>query len=214
MSELRNARIFSVETLFRKPPCHSISNSMPCMHCAVLILEPSRMITPAHLNIIVPFSVVRSLTLKNPSTTKLKNWLLTHSLHESLIVVGKFSMQIDINVLISVQRIILNKDSLDQLKDWLPTAEEFDDVVEEIHSRFATSAAADNAIQGGDEVLAHSILFIRDALFFWEFCDAVRDADVGRMWLVYDFWLYMMRGAGCHNYGNELLEMKAQFLYE
>lgn len=53
-----------------------------------------------------------------------------------------------------------------------------------------------------------------DTLFFWEFCDAVHDVDVGWMWLVYDFWLYMMCRAGCHNYGNELLEMKAQFSYE
>lgn len=62
--------------------------------------------------------------------------------------------------------------------------------------------------------MGHSILFVRDALFFREFADAVREADVSRMWHVYDFWLFMMRGAGCHNYGNELLEMKAQFLYE
>ena len=34
------------------------------------------------------------------------------------------------------------------------------------------------------------------------------------MWVVYDFWKFMLRGAGCHNYGNEILEMKAQFLYE
>ena len=52
------------------------------------------------------------------------------------------------------------------------------------------------------------------AFFFWEFCDAIRDADVGRMWVVYDFWVFMMRGAGCHNYGNEILEMKAQFEHE
>ncbi|KAH6899337.1 hypothetical protein BKA70DRAFT_1115508, partial [Coprinopsis sp. MPI-PUGE-AT-0042] len=66
-----------------------------------------------------------------------------------------------------------------------------------IIERFATSAAAEDALRLGDEVMAHSILFIRDALFFWEFCDAVRDADVGRI-----------------NYGNELLEMKAQFEHE
>ena len=32
--------------------------------------------------------------------------------------------------------------------------------------------------------------------------------------MVYDHWIFMMCGAGLHNYGNELLEMKAQFLYE
>ena len=34
------------------------------------------------------------------------------------------------------------------------------------------------------------------------------------MWVVYDFWVFMMWGAGCHNYGNEILEMKAQFEHE
>lgn len=105
-------------------------------------------------------------------------------------------------------------DSVNMLQDWLPTISQFEEVTEEIYARFTTSRAADDALHGGDEVLAHSILFIRDSLFFWEFSDAIRDADVGRMWLVYDFWLYMMRGAGCNNYGNEILEMKAQFLYE
>lgn len=70
------------------------------------------------------------------------------------------------------------------------------------------------ALEAGDEVLAHSILFVCDSLFFWEFCDAIRDADVGHMWVVYDFWVFMMWGAGCHNYGNEILEMKAQFEHE
>ena len=86
--------------------------------------------------------------------------------------------------------------------------------MDQVITRFATSSAAYDALEAGDEVFAHSILFIRDSLFFWEFCDAIRDADVGRMWVVYDFWVFMMRGAGCHNYGNEILEMKAQFQYE
>ncbi|KAF8164699.1 hypothetical protein B0H34DRAFT_670726 [Crassisporium funariophilum] len=100
------------------------------------------------------------------------------------------------------------------MKNWKPTVDQFDQVVDEIFTKYATTAAAHDALEAGDEVLAHSILFVRDSLFFWEFCDAIRDADVGRMWVVYDFWVFMMRGAGCHNYGNEILEMKAQFEYE
>lgn len=86
--------------------------------------------------------------------------------------------------------------------------------MDKLVNEFASTAAAQKALLEGDEVLAHAILFIRDALLFREFSDAVRDADVGRMWIVYDFWVFMMRGAGCHNYGNEILEMKAQFLHE
>lgn len=91
---------------------------------------------------------------------------------------------------------------MSELKTWKPTISQFDQVVNEIFVKFATTAAAHDALEAGDEVLAHSILFIRDSLFFWEFCDAIRDADVGRMWVVYDFWVFMMCGAGCHNYGN------------
>lgn len=61
----------------------------------------------------------------------------------------------------------------------------------------------DNSLSADDDVLKHSKLFIRDALTFWVFSDAVRYEDVGLMWLIYSFWLFMFRGAGCHNYGNK-----------
>ena len=67
----------------------------------------------------------------------------------------------------------------------------------EVVIQFAETGVGHDALEKGDEVLAHSIFFIRDALVFVEFSDAVRYADVGRMWLVYDFWIFMMRGAGC-----------------
>ena len=111
-------------------------------------------------------------------------------------------------------RIVLKKKSIADLKYWRPSCSEFEEVVDEIFTKYTTTSAAHEAIEAGDEVLAHSILFIRDSLFFWEFCDAIRDADVGQMWVVYEFWVFMMRGAGCHNYGNEILEMKAQFEHE
>ncbi|KAG6835249.1 hypothetical protein H0H93_003482 [Arthromyces matolae] len=111
-------------------------------------------------------------------------------------------------------RIVLKLKSIDDLRTWKPTITEFEVVVEDIVTKYTSTAAAHDALEMDDEIMAHSILFMRDALMFWEFCDAVRDADVGRMWMVYDFWIFMFRGAGCHNYGNEILEMKAQFHYE
>ncbi|CAA7263910.1 unnamed protein product [Cyclocybe aegerita] len=111
-------------------------------------------------------------------------------------------------------RLVLHKDSVSNLKDWLPSCPDFDAVVDRVVMQYTTTSAAQDALDSGDELLAHSILFMRDSLFFWEFCDAIRDADVGRMWIVYNFWVFMMRGAGCHNYGNEILEMKAQFQHE
>ncbi|THH15175.1 hypothetical protein EUX98_g9507 [Antrodiella citrinella] len=111
-------------------------------------------------------------------------------------------------------RLKLKLEKVDDMKTWVPNWEEFDAVARDIVSSYTSSAAAHDALEKGDDVLAHSILFIRDALFFYEFCDAICDADVGRMWVVYDFWVFMMRGAGCHNYGNEILEMKAQYYHE
>lgn len=113
-----------------------------------------------------------------------------------------------------LRRILLGCSSVRGIKKWKPTYEDFEQVVTDLALKFASTAAAHDALDAGDEVLGHSILFMRDALLFFEFCDAIRDADVGRMWDIYDVWLWMMRGAGCHNYANELLEMKAQFMYE
>ncbi|KAH9917480.1 uncharacterized protein B0H18DRAFT_958331 [Fomitopsis serialis] len=108
-------------------------------------------------------------------------------------------------------RTSLGYDNHQKLKSWKPKWEDFNAVVNKIVADYASTRAAHTALLTGDEVLAHSILFIRDALLFREFSEAIQDADVGRMWLVHDFWVFMMRGAGCHNYGNEILEMKAQF---
>ncbi|KIJ32520.1 hypothetical protein M422DRAFT_61536 [Sphaerobolus stellatus SS14] len=74
--------------------------------------------------------------------------------------------------------------------------------------------AGQRALEANDHVLSQSIFFMCDALMFWEFCDAIHYADVGRMWVVYDFWLFMMCGAGLNNYSNEIMEMKVQYEQE
>lgn len=83
-----------------------------------------------------------------------------------------------------------------------------------IVDKYTMAFGADDALGTSNEVLKHSKLFIRDALTFWVFSDAIRNEDVGLMWLIYSFWLFMFWGAGCHNYGNEILEMVAQFKYK
>ena len=110
-------------------------------------------------------------------------------------------------------RIILGFDTAEQLNGWKPEWGEFNDVVCTIVDKYAMTFGADTDL-GTDEVLKHSKLFIRDILTFWVFSDAIRHEDVGLMWLIYTFWLFMFHGAGCHNYGNEILEMVAQFQYE
>ena len=111
-------------------------------------------------------------------------------------------------------RICIGLDTQAQFEKWTPSWNDLNMVALQVVERFTSTAEAHEFLAKEDDVLAHAILFLRDALMFYEFSDAVRDADVGRMWLIYDFWIFMMRGAGCNNYGNELLEMKAQFEHE
>ena len=111
-------------------------------------------------------------------------------------------------------RIILKFETMEELYKWKPKWSEFNGVVHTIVDEYSMAPEADPSLGATDEVLRHSKLFIRDMLIFWVFSDAVRHEDVGLMWLVYTFWLFMFRGAGCHNYGGEILEMVAQFRYE
>ena len=114
----------------------------------------------------------------------------------------------------SLVRIIRGFDTFNQLMGWKPDWKAFNEVVNQIINKFTMTFDADMAIDANDEVFKHSKLFIRDALTFWVFTDAIRHEDIGTMWLVYTFWLFMFRGAGQHNYGNEILEMTAQYKYE
>ena len=111
-------------------------------------------------------------------------------------------------------RIIRGFDTFDQLMGWKPDWKAFDKVVNQIADEFTMVSDADSTLGTDDEVLRHGKLFIRDALMFWVFTDAIRHEDVGTMWLIYTFWLFMFRGAGQHNYGNEILEITAQYKYE
>jgi len=111
-------------------------------------------------------------------------------------------------------RVVLKFDSVEQLRKWKPKWKEFDETVHTIVDKYTMVSGVDVSLSAEDDVLKHSQLFIRDALIFWVFSDAIRHEDIGTMWLVYAFWLFMFRGAGCHNYGNEILEMVAQYRYE
>ncbi|KAI1791172.1 hypothetical protein LXA43DRAFT_1142675 [Ganoderma leucocontextum] len=113
--------------------------------------------------------------------------------------------------IIDCTRVALSLQSHSDLRSWKPDWDEFEDIVSKVIAQFVNTSAGHSALLAGDEVLASSIFFNRDALLFREFSEAIRDGDVGRMWVVLDFWVFMMRGAGCHNYGNEILEMKAQY---
>ena len=66
----------------------------------------------------------------------------------------------------------------------------------------------------GDDWEAHDILFIRDALLFCEFEQAVAYADPGRVIRVMRYWCLAFRGASQHNYARECAEVLIKWKYE
>lgn len=65
-----------------------------------------------------------------------------------------------------------------------------------------------------DDWNAHDIYFLRDALFFCEFEQAVAYADAGRVIRVLRYWCFAFRGAGQHNYARECAEVILKWKYE
>ncbi|KAJ7627263.1 hypothetical protein FB45DRAFT_749505 [Roridomyces roridus] len=66
----------------------------------------------------------------------------------------------------------------------------------------------------GDRVLANSILFRHDYLFWLEITDAISEGDVGRMIEVLKVWIFAFAGASKSNYTTILVNMYCFFRYE
>ncbi|KDQ12642.1 hypothetical protein BOTBODRAFT_93829, partial [Botryobasidium botryosum FD-172 SS1] len=66
----------------------------------------------------------------------------------------------------------------------------------------------------GDRVLANSILFMRDAIWFNEVCYAVAHGDIGRVLEVLKVWIFTFSGSGHHKYATYLLEMYCNFRFD
>ena len=66
------------------------------------------------------------------------------------------------------------------LQSWQPSLDEVKQLAAQIAETFSTTEAAEAAqTKHSDDWLAHSIYFIRDALLFCEFEQAVSHADAG-----------------------------------
>ncbi|TFK81403.1 hypothetical protein K466DRAFT_502176 [Polyporus arcularius HHB13444] len=83
-----------------------------------------------------------------------------------------------------------------------------------IVDKFTQVDRARTAQKAGDDWLAHEIYFMRDALLFFVFEDAVSMADAGVMLRVLKFWALSFRGASQHNYARECVEILLQWKYE
>lgn len=101
-----------------------------------------------------------------------------------------------------------------QLKKWKPTLEDIKTLSATLLEEFATTTAAEKAKAANDDYVAHSIYFIRDALFFCKFEKSVSIADAGGVMRVLKYWALAFRGAGQHNYARECVEVIIRTKYE
>ncbi|KAG6835515.1 hypothetical protein H0H93_000635 [Arthromyces matolae] len=102
-----------------------------------------------------------------------------------------------------------------QLEKWKPNLQEIQTISGAIQEEFTTTRSAAKAQDiDKDDVMAHSIYFMRDALTFLEFEHAVSHGDAGRVLRVLKYWSLAFRGAGQHNYARECVEILLKWTYE
>ena len=101
-----------------------------------------------------------------------------------------------------------------ELEAWKPDLNEINQLSRTVCQEFATTQSAENAKSKNDDWLAHDIYFIRDALRFCEFEEAVATADAGRVIRVLKYWCFAFRGASQHNYARECAEVLLKWKYE
>ncbi|PPQ76515.1 hypothetical protein CVT24_010876 [Panaeolus cyanescens] len=100
------------------------------------------------------------------------------------------------------------------LSDWRPSLNEIRQLSSKIFKNWATTTSALAAKAAHDDWSAHEAYFIRDALMFCEFEQAVAYADPGRVLRVMRYWCLGFRGAGQHNYARECAEILLHWKYE
>lgn len=116
--------------------------------------------------------------------------------------------------LTGVYRVLEGKTSWANLAQWRPSYGEVRRVARSIQEQFTGVQQAQTAQRAGDDWLAHEIYFMRDALLFCVFENAVSFADAGVVLRILKFWALSFRGAGQHNYARECAEILVRWKYE
>ncbi|KAJ8087846.1 hypothetical protein PM082_006699 [Marasmius tenuissimus] len=102
-----------------------------------------------------------------------------------------------------------------KLAEWEPESfEDLHDLAKVICEDFASTKAAEKSKELKNDWAAHDRYFIRDALMFLTFEQAVSYADAGRVLSVLKYWTFFFRGCGQHNYGRECAEILIKWKYE
>lgn len=100
------------------------------------------------------------------------------------------------------------------MEEWRPDIDKIKDVAAKITRGYASTQAAEAAKEAEDDWSAHDAYFMRDALLFCEFEQAVANADAGRVLRVLRYWTLAFRGASQHNYARECAEVLIRWKYE
>ncbi|KAJ7747542.1 hypothetical protein B0H16DRAFT_1320335 [Mycena metata] len=82
-------------------------------------------------------------------------------------------------------------------------------------SRAKASAQPKRNFSSGDQVMVSLCHFMRVTLWYLELCAAIAEGDIGRVFEVIKVCpAILLLGGRSTNYGNELLELACNFLYE
>ncbi|KAJ7195396.1 hypothetical protein C8J57DRAFT_1738619 [Mycena rebaudengoi] len=81
-------------------------------------------------------------------------------------------------------------------------------------SRAKANAKPARNYSKGDQVAVNVCHFMRVTFWYLELCAAIAEGDIGRVFEVIKLLRFSFWGAGSTNYGNELLELACNFLYE
>ncbi|KAF7372949.1 hypothetical protein MSAN_00502000 [Mycena sanguinolenta] len=81
-------------------------------------------------------------------------------------------------------------------------------------SRAKAGAQPERNFSGGDQVIVNLVHFMRVTFWYLELCAGIAEGDIGRVFEVIKLLRFSFWGAGSTNYGNELLELACNFLYE
>ncbi|KZV98769.1 hypothetical protein EXIGLDRAFT_746479 [Exidia glandulosa HHB12029] len=110
---------------------------------------------------------------------------------------------------------LLGFSSWASFKKWTPASyADIKALAAKIVRQFATPRAAQEAKDAGDDVFAHAILFIIDALRIADLDSAISYADAGRILIILRYLAFVFRGAGRHNYARECAEVELTWKFE
>ncbi|KIY52248.1 hypothetical protein FISHEDRAFT_35605 [Fistulina hepatica ATCC 64428] len=82
------------------------------------------------------------------------------------------------------------------------------------HTKFKVAASTTVNRGGGDQLLGTTVNYLRVTFWYLALSSAIAEGDIGRAFEIIKLLRFSFWGANATNYGNELLELACNFLYE